>query len=124
MPKGTKTAKTITKEQARDALRAVVIANMAEMLESQIAASKGIKYLVVREKSGKFTKLTKDQAGAAIEDGSQILELWEERPSTPAFTDLMDRALDKPAQPKQEIEVGFKDLGDKIRKARERAGSR
>lgn len=106
---------------AREALRTIVLEHMNEMVGAQIAASKGIKYLVVREKSGKFTKLTKDQAGAAIEDGSQILELWEERPSTPAFTDLMDRTLDKPINPKQEVDVNITGLSQRLKAAKDRA---
>ena len=105
-PKGSKEVKTLEKEAAREHLRQRVIAEMDGLLDAQFSAAKGIKYLVVREKSGKFTKLTKDQAGIKIASGDEILELWEERPSTPAFTDLMNRALDKPVEQIQAQHTG------------------
>ena len=96
MPKGYKTKKVSDKEEAREALRQIVLEKMRPMVEAQIAVALGIQYLGVRDKAGKFTKLTKDKAGLVITKGDEILELWDERPSTPAFSDLMDRALDMP----------------------------
>jgi len=37
-------------------------------------------------------------------DSEEIIEVWEKDPSVQAFTDLLNRALDKPAEQKQEFE--------------------
>jgi hypothetical protein len=34
-----------------------------------------------------------------------IIEVWEKDPSVSAFTDLMNRALDKPKEQEQEIDL-------------------
>lgn len=103
--KGSKWPSTITKEQQREALRAIVAQHMAEMTEAQIAAAKGLKYLVCRSKNGgKFEPVTREQVEAGIFDREDvIIEVWDKQPSTPAFTDLMNRALDKPKEQEQEV---------------------
>lgn len=102
-PKGSKEPKTLEKEAAREALRRMVFAEMEPMTMAQIAAAKGVKYLVGRaRKGGKFKHLTEPQVKAILsgEDSEfEVLELWEKLPNVQAYTDLMDRALDKAAQP-------------------------
>ncbi len=101
-PKGVLNPATLDKAQAREALRAVVIQHMGVMLEAQIKNAQGIKYLVKRAKAGgKFEKVSADQLDTVLagqDDNSLILEVWEERPNVQAFTDLMNRALDKPVE--------------------------
>lgn len=109
-PKGTPNPETISKAEAREALRAVVMEHMREMVDAQIAHAKGLKYLVARnKKTGKFEKLTKEQAEKMLEreDESEFvaLELWDKDPSVQAFTDLLNRAIDKPAEQVQEHAV-------------------
>jgi len=104
-PKGTKNASTITKEEAREALRRAVLEEMRDMIAAQVAQAKGLKYLVVREKkTGKFVRVTEAMAKAKSgeTDTEETIEVWEKDPSTPAFTDLMNRALDKPKEQEQE----------------------
>ena len=51
-------------------------------------------------------KLTKEQFDKLIESGeddaTERLEVWEKDPSVQAFTDLLNRALDKPKEQEQE----------------------
>lgn len=104
-PKGRRNTATITKEAARDVLRAIVLEDMRELLSAQLANAKGIKYLVVREKSsGKFLRVGELRAKGVNPD-EEIIEVWEKDPSVQAFTDLMNRALDKPKEQEQEIAV-------------------
>lgn len=105
-PKGRKSSSTLTKEAAREALRQIVLAEMRELAEAQIANAKGIKFLVVRQKSsGKFVRVT--EAMAKLKSGEEtdheIIEVWEKDPSVQAFTDLMNRAVDKPAEQEQQV---------------------
>ena len=100
MPKGHKTQKVLEKELAREALRKIITKHQAEMTEAQIAAAKGIKYLVYRNKAGgTFQAVTREQVEAGIlESDNVIIEVWDKQPSTPAYTDLMNRAFGKPAE--------------------------
>lgn len=102
MPKGHKTQKTIAKEAAREALRQIVLQRMAELVEAQMAHAEGLKYLVTRDKkTGKFIRVGPAIASASNEE---TIEVWEKDPSVQAFTDLMNRAIDKPAEQVQEIQ--------------------
>lgn len=85
------------KEEARRLLRELVTAEMGPLVSAQIANAKGIKYLVVREKgTGKFVRVA--EAGARAGQGQEIIEVWEKDPSIQAFTDLMNRTIDKPIE--------------------------
>ncbi len=99
--KGSKLPATISKEQAREALRAVVQEHMGDLVSAQISNAKGIHYLVVREKAtGKFLRVA--EGAAKLLTGEEIIEIWHKDPSVQAFTDLMNRALDKPKEQEQE----------------------
>ena len=107
MPKGHKTQRTSGKEMAREALRQIVLARMETLVAAQMAHAEGLKYLVTRDKkSGKFIRVTeamaKEKSGLA--DGEEVIEVWEKDPSVQAFTDLMNRALDKPKEQEQEVQ--------------------
>lgn len=107
---GGKNQATLSKEAAREALRQIVIEHMADLVSSQIAAAKGIKYLVARNRAtGKFVRVTA-RAMKAMLAGKQdaeleLIEVWQKDPSTQAFTDLLNRALDKPKEQEQEIKL-------------------
>ena len=108
--KGAKYKPTLDKEAAREALRVIVLREMEELVGSQIAAAKGISYLVARDKaSGKFIRLSEEAMTQLLEGGDdekvEAVEVWQKDPSVQAFTDLMNRALDKPKEQKQELEV-------------------
>src|SRR5678809_148098 len=108
--KGTKYGpqqETLNKEQARDALRQAVIQHMDAMIAAQVAHAKGLSYLVGRDKVGKFKKLTSEEAEKALAGESEYttVEVWEKDPSVQAFTDLMNRALDKPKEQEQSVDA-------------------
>lgn len=115
-------------------LRQQVFAALGPMTEAQIAAAKGIKYLVGRaKKGGKFIHLTAEQVQAYLsrpegeEAEFEVVEMWEKPPSTPAYTDLLDRALDKAAQPMTvdaNLNVTVTDLLAKLDAGRKRAAER
>ncbi len=100
-PKGTLAPSTMDKLEARAYLRQRVVASLQDMLDAQIDHAQGIKYLVARAKNGgKFEKVSPEQLDemlAGQDDGSIVLEVWHKDPSVQAFTDLLNRALDKPA---------------------------
>ena len=97
--KGYKAPQTLDKQLQRERLRALICAELEPMAHAQIANAKGIKYLVTRHKqSGKFIRVTEAMAKVKLGDDEEIIEVWEKDPSVQAFTDLMNRALDKPAE--------------------------
>jgi DNA-directed RNA polymerase beta subunit len=96
--KGTRYKGTISKEQAREALRQIVIREMDALVSAQVSNAKGIKYLVVREKkTGKFLRVSELRA-RGLKPDEEIVEIWEKDPSVQAFTDLLNRTIDKPAE--------------------------
>jgi hypothetical protein len=109
-PKGTtgiKQVQTIKKEEARDALRQLVLQKMEQLVDAQLSNATGIKYLVRRDaKSGKFLRVTADMLDQQTDD--DLIEMWEKEPSVQSFTDLMNRALDKPKEQEQEVTVAGK----------------
>jgi hypothetical protein len=90
----------IPKRIAREIVRALITPHLAPMIEAQVAQAKGLKYLVARDESGKFRRIGPE----GLESGDHI-EVWEKDPSTAAFTDLLNRAIDKPKEQEQEIIV-------------------
>jgi hypothetical protein len=97
---GSKNKATIEKEVLREELRALVAAKLAVMTEAQIANAQGIKYLVARDrKTGKFRRLSEDALGVLEEDDErEVVEVWEKDPNVSAYTDLLNRTIDKPTE--------------------------
>lgn len=107
-PKGSLNPSTITKEQAREALRQIVLAKMEKLVAAQMDNAVGVSHFLLRDpKTGKFERLTEpEQIQAALnadgaEEGSTYY-VYTKDPSVQAFTDLMNRALDKPKEQEQE----------------------
>ena len=108
-PKGHRSQNTLDKIAAREFVRQRVTEKLDSLIDSQIAHAQGIKYLVARAKAGgKFERVSAEQLDAMLagqDDGSIVLEVWDKDPSVQAFTDLMNRALDKPAEQEQTVAV-------------------
>lgn len=103
-PPGAKNFSTLSKEAARDVLRAIVLEEMRELVGAQLANAKGLKYLVVRDKgNGKFLRVSESMA--KLDEHEERIEVWEKDPSVQAFTDLMNRALDKPKEQEQDLNI-------------------
>jgi hypothetical protein len=110
--KGMKYAPTLAKEAIRERVRQIVSANLDVLVEAQIANSRGIKYLVKRDPAtGRFDRIGQDGIG----DGTGI-EVWEKDPSVQAFTDLMNRAADKPTEAIQQVVSGAIEIAWKASK--------
>ena len=98
-PKGHRTPATIDKILHREELRKLVVAELEPMTRAQIAAAKGIQHFVLRDKTGKFQKVTSAEAAvAAMNDPEAVYDFWARDPNVQAFADLMNRALDKPTE--------------------------
>ena len=105
-PKGVPTAVALSKEAAREAARQLITAELASLIQAQIANARGLSYLVTRDrKTGKFIRVGEAMAAAKQGDTEETIEVWEKDPSVQAFTDLMNRALDKPREQEQAVDV-------------------
>lgn len=122
--KGAKYRSTRSKEEGREALRQIVMREMEALVGAQVANAKGLSYLVVRDRvSGKFVRVP---SGAAdkLDPTQEVIEIWEKDPSVQAFTDLLNRALDKPKEQEQEVSVRHTvDIVDILRRRKARADS-
>lgn len=119
-----KGSKVIDKEMARELLRQKVVEKFGPLIDAQIANAMGIKYLMARDKAGgRFRRLERvPEPGELVEGPHEIIEVWSKDPSIQAFTDLMNRALDKPKE--QPHDVNLKVSGDivaRLEKGRARA---
>ena len=113
-PKGSKSTGTLAKEAARERLRALVMAELDPLVAAQIAQAKGLSYLVVRDKhTGKFLRVSEGMARSKekLKPNEETIEVWEKDPSVAAFSDLMNRALDKPTE---QLEVNLHAEWDKL----------
>lgn len=109
--KGAIYAPTVIKEAARVALRDLILEHMPSMTKAQIAAAKGIDHFILRDpKSGKFERVTDPERivealnAENAEQGSTFY-IHTKDPSTPAYTDLLNRAIDKPAEQEQAVKI-------------------
>jgi hypothetical protein len=87
-------------------VRVRVTALLEPLIDAQIANALGLKYLVVRDrKTCKFVRVTEAMARLTLGEDEEIIEVWEKDPNVQAFTDLMNRALDKPNEQPQDINL-------------------
>lgn len=117
---------------AREALRQQVLVELEPLVAAQIAKAKGIRHLVIRNKNtGKFERVTDPKRIIQLlnDDAKgqhETWEIWTRDPDTSAFTDLMNRALDKPKE--QSVDVNVAVDWDKriarMKAARQRLGEK
>lgn len=131
LKKGYKFPRTLAKEAARERVRQFVHERMAAMLEAQAQHAIGISHFMLRGKDGKFERATEpEQILAALNSGDETsYYVFTKDPSVQAFTDLMNRALDKPKEQAQEIDLHISGdvtarIADGRKRARERNASR
>jgi hypothetical protein len=104
--KGGRNQSTISKIEARELLRKHVMEAFGPLIEAQVANAKGLKYLVTRDKTTKkFIRVTEAMARVKLGENEETIEVWEKEPSVQAFTDLMNRTLDRPKEQEQELSV-------------------
>lgn len=103
--KGVKHASTLSKEAARELFRQIVTRKMEGLIAAQLDNAQGIRHLMKRDPAtGKFERvmardnkqLEEAEIDATLKSGG--FWIYTKDPSVQAFTDLMNRALDKPAE--------------------------
>ena len=90
-------------------VRKRVTERLDALLDAQIDNALGISYMVTRDRNtGKFIRVGPAMASRANEETIQV---WQKDPSVSAFTDLMNRAIDKPVEQPTQLEHAGKDSG-------------
>ncbi len=99
----------LTKESAREVTRQLVFERLRPMVTAQMAHAEGISYMILRHPTGTFTRATDvAQLDAACAAGAAAFRIFTQAPNVQAFSDLMNRALDKPVE---QVQVTGKDGG-------------
>src|SRR5215470_9265844 len=94
--------KTLEKAEARELVRQMITENLKPMIKAQIANACGVQHFFLRDPStGQFKRITDpDEIEAALNapNASEGSTYWifSKDPNVQAFTDLLNRALDKP----------------------------
>jgi hypothetical protein len=99
-PRGRKELKTLAKEQARELVRQMVTKRLPRLVEAQMENAEGIRHLMMRDpKTGQFVRVTGDarEIDKALKTKNAVW-IYTKDPNIAAFTDLLNRALDKPAE--------------------------
>ena len=105
VPQGPK-ASTIRKAEAQEAHRQIIEKYAFRMIRSQVAASIGLGHVYSRDQHGKFTRIENESVThELLTEVTEGKDYWifMKDPSTAAFTDLMNRAFDKPKEQEQDI---------------------
>ena len=104
--KGRRWLATMEKALVREETRKLIQQHLPAMLRSQIAHAIGIGHLYTRDKHGKFSRIEDEaEIDRLLSEGTKDVDYWifAKDPSVQAFTDLMNRALDKPKEQEQDI---------------------
>jgi hypothetical protein len=99
-PKGTKWPSTLAKSEARERVRQFITERLGEFLEAMADNVVGIRHLMLRDpKTGQFSRVTGDakQVDKAIKSKNAVW-IYTKDPNVQAFMDLLNRAIDKPAE--------------------------
>lgn len=107
-PKGYKAPQTLEKLEAREFVRQAVTNALAPMLRAQIANAMGIGHIFTRDKAGKYTKIEdEDEIDRLMVEGVEGETHWifKKDPSVQAFADLLNRAIDRPKEQEQDINI-------------------
>jgi hypothetical protein len=112
-PKGSVSAKTLSvrasKEEAREFVRAYITQHLTPLLDAQLQNAQGLRETFVRDEQGRFTLLTDaKQIETALNSGDEgtSYHTFTKSPNVQAFTDLLNRCLDKPGEQQNVVHTG------------------
>ena len=96
---GFKFPATLQKIHARELVRQKITENLNTLIDAQIDNAQGLKHLMMRDpKTGKFERLTDVKQIDKALKSKNACWIYTKDPNVQAFTDLLNRALDKPSE--------------------------
>lgn len=88
------------KALAREVIRAHVKDHIPQLITAQVENALGIKYLVLRDKSGNYVEATNEaQVKAALAAGGDAFRVYTRQPHQASAAMLLAYAADKPVEP-------------------------
>ena len=116
--KGGKWKATLEKEAVRELVRQKITERLAPMIDAQIEHAIGIKHGFLRRADGTFERSDDpDKMLAAFNSGDATsFYIFTKDPSVQAFSDLMNRAIDKPKEQVQEVLNKIDGLDELVKK--------
>src|SRR5262245_48835934 len=114
-------ARLLGKQSAQEAVRQQITAALEPLIDAAIRAALGVSYCFEREASTGRWRLVDDERALNRADTTpgRYLRIFTVDPSPRAFAELLDRALDKPGRPEQEVKVsGEVDIVHRLMAAR------
>src|SRR5215475_2683887 len=100
LKKGFQFASTLQKIEAREMVRRTITENLGPLLQAAMNNALGLNHLMLRDpKTGEFTRVTGDakQIDKALKSKNAVW-IYTKDPNMQAFTDLLNRAIDKPSE--------------------------
>lgn len=124
-PKGYKAPATLEKEAAREAVRQRITERLVPLVDAQIDSAIGIKHFFLRGDDGQWRRITKSsEIEAALNGPKDRFWIYTKDPNSLAAREMLDRAIDKPKEQKQEIEIDASDhLIEALYQGRQRAAA-
>lgn len=93
-------AATVAKRETRDAICAIVRAELEPIVKAQVMNAQGVSYMMLRQKDGSFTRATDvKQIDAACAAGSVAFQIFTQQPNQQSAAMLLGYAADKPVEP-------------------------
>jgi len=107
--KGGKWKSTLEKEAVRELVRREITGHIHPMVHSQVQHAIGIQHCFLRREDGTFERSDDPDAILdALNSGDKTsYYIFTKDPSVQAFTDLMNRAIDKPKEQPQELNANI-----------------
>jgi len=114
---------TIEKEAMRLIVRQRVAEHLEPLLKAQVDNAQGIAFVMLREqKGGRWRRLDRaPKPGEYVGKEDELVEVYYKDPSVQAFTDLLNRACDKPIEQQQLQVSGTVDLVQRLQAAKKRS---
>lgn len=99
----------LDKIAARELTRQMVTAHLTPLVNAQLLNAVGLTHLMLRNDDGTWRKASDDDDMAAVLNGDpNRYYISTKDPSIQAFTDLMNRALDKPKEQEQDVNANVR----------------
>lgn len=104
--KGYKAPATLAKEEAKEALRKLLTAQMQPIADALISRCKGVRYFVTRnQKTGKYELVTDpEKVVAALNQEDEMTgEFYTDKPETAAIKEAFERMVGQADKPAEEV---------------------
>jgi len=114
---------TLAREAAKEHLRTRLTAHVDDFVDALVSRSKGVRYFVTRNKTGKFEIVTDPTRVVAALNGEDDMqgEFYTDKPDVTAIKEALERMVGQSDKPVEEHNVNVTlNLDDRIRQARKR----